>query len=495
MGYARRVAYNTFAQIGGRFATTIISLTTVSMLNTGLLAEGWGLYIIVTTFLGFFGVLADLGINLLYLQEISKYPEKEEKITATYLGFRLFTAVIVFSIAPLIAHFIPAYSSLTTAIWVASFGQFFLVLNQIFVSIFQAHLQMGKAMITDILGRAVILVGVFLLFNHFQTNSLVAVLWIVALGSLSNTLFSYVLARPYHKIRVAFDFKEWPSMVVRVLPLAALSVLGMIHFKADSVILTLFRPAVDVGIYGNAYKIMEVMVTLPAMFAGGLFPAMNQAVLSKDKNFPIFIQKSFDLLLFAVIPLVLVLVILAPYLMGLLTRSNVFQAANSLQILAFALLPLFVGSLLAHLLIATEKKKELGIISLIAVTVNIGLNILLIPRFSYYGAAGATVVSELLTVIMTMTIVWRSLDCAPNFKILKSIIPIGGVATLCIVLIMRTISGQYLPTFLEAPRLLQAGIVSGGGLLIVVLYVVPFILLRQLPNVVQERMNAVLKRS
>ncbi|MCC2631323.1 MAG: polysaccharide biosynthesis protein [Patescibacteria group bacterium] len=494
MGYARRVAYNTVIQIGGRFITTAVSLATVSFLNGGLYAEGWGLYVAVTTFLGFFSVIADMGINLLYLQEISKYPERGEKVTATFLGFRLVTAIVIFAFAPLIAHFIPVYQPLTTAIWIASLGQFFLILNQIFVSIFQANLQMARAMATDIIGRVLILVGVIAVFKYVGSNQLEAVLWVVAGGSLLNMICSYVLARPFHKIRISFDFSVWPSIFIRVLPLAAMSVLGMIHFKADSVILTFYKPAIDVGIYGNAYKIMEVMVTLPAMFAGGLFPAMNQAVLKKDPSFSSFIQKAFDLLLFAVVPLIMVMVVLAPYLMGLLTRTNVFEAARSLQILSFALVPLFVGSLIAHVLIASEKQKELSVVSLIAVIMNIGLNILLIPHYSYYGAAVATLTTEFLTVVMTMWLILRTLKFLPSFQVLKSVIPIGGTVVALVILGERFLSDLYLPSFLEAPRLVQAFVITGSGLALIVLYMLPFVLFRQMPAVVQDRVNQLRKK-
>ncbi len=87
MSYARKIAYNTVIQFAGRFATTLTSLAMVSILNSGLRPEGWGQYIAATTYIGFFAVLADMGINTYYLREISRYPEKSEKLRLNFLAF------------------------------------------------------------------------------------------------------------------------------------------------------------------------------------------------------------------------------------------------------------------------------------------------------------------------------------------------------------------------------------------------------------------------
>ncbi len=53
---------------------------------------------------------------------------------------------------------------------------------------------------------------------------------------------------------------------------------------------------------------------------------------------------------------------------------------------------------------------------------NIGSNLIFIPKYSYIGAAGTTVATELLVVLLTMFLISRTINYFPSFKrILKSI--------------------------------------------------------------------------
>lgn len=495
MTYARKVAYNTIIQVIGRIATTITSLAMASLLNAGLHPDGWGAYVAVTTYTGLFAVLADLGINTLYLREISRYPEKTEDITANFLGFRLVTALVLLGVGPLLASILPVYAGLAQGIMIVSIGQFFLVFNQIFISVFQARLKMDRAMLTDLCGRLLILIGVIWLLKHGSgPGQLNGALWAVAAGNAFNALLSYFFVRKFVKIRFAFIPKDWPALLLRTLPMGALTVLGMIHFKADSVILTLLRSKTEVGIYGNAYKIIEITLTLPGIFVGGLFPAMTQAILHKDPHFHAFMQKAFDLLLFVALPLVMVLGLMAPLIIGILTRANVWESAFALQVLGLAMLPWFIGSLMAFAMLAAEQQRLLSLFELIAVGVNVALNFWLIPIWGFKGAAFTTLLTETFTTICAGYLCYKVIGYLPSWRVLKT-----GLPTILVIVLLALSLNNALPlrswidVYLQANRLLQAGITLLVGGVLTALYLTPFLLFRSLPPVLQERLNALMR--
>jgi len=76
---------------------------------------------------------------------------------------------------------------------------------------------------------------------------------------------------------------------------------------------------------------------------------------------------------------------------------------------------MFVNSLQSGLLIATDLKKLLMYLAAVGAVINIGLNLILIPAYSFNGAAVATLVSELVTGL-------------GFFVILKSQLPFSRVA-------------------------------------------------------------------
>jgi O-antigen/teichoic acid export membrane protein len=492
MSYARRVAYNTTVQIVGRVLTTIVSLATVSLLNATLAPQGWGQYVAVTTYLGFFSVIADMGLNLLYLRELSRKPEQANEITAKYLGFRIMTAtVVLFGLTPLIALAVPVYSAFLSSIMLLAVGQFFLTLNQMCVTVVQARLQMDRAMLSDFIGRVAILAGtVYAVAQAPAENRLLVAIGVVVIGNLVNLLVNLWLIRKMVRFWPTFAWREWPSIFVSVLPMGAMAVLGMIHFKADSVLLTLYRPEIEVGIYGNAYKILEILITLPAMFVGGLFPEMNQLIKQGGAALQPLLQKAFDLLIFAAIPVVTGLVLVAPQLIAILTRNHVAESAQSLQILAFAMVPLFLGTLMAHALLAVEKQKALSIVELVAVVGNIALNMYLIPRYSYFGAASATVATELLTTAITIWMVVRIVGFLPKMRTLWPALT-GALAMVGVWRGAQLLGGGvWDTTYYDWARTAQVPlllVVVAAG---VFAYLLPFWMFRQFPPVIQERLYA-----
>src|SRR5206468_1134034 len=85
---------------------------------------------------------------------------------------------------------------------------------------------------------------------------------------------------------------------------------------------------------------------------------------------------------------------LAAPLVRIVAGTEFADAVLPARILAASLFFLFVSPVFYNLLIAVNRQRDLIAINLAALIFNLGLNLLLIPRFSYNGAAVATVLSE-----------------------------------------------------------------------------------------------------
>jgi O-antigen/teichoic acid export membrane protein len=78
------------------------------------------------------------------------------------------------------------------------------------------------------------------------------------------------------------------------------------------------------------------------------------------------------------------------------------QAAIPLRWLSFALVILFIKHSFAVSLNAIGKQHLFSLFTGISMIINVGLNLILIPRFAMMGAALATVISEFITVILAV---------------------------------------------------------------------------------------------
>ncbi len=433
MSYTRRVAFNTIVQVIGKVLTTLISLFLVAALTRYLGVSGYGQYTTIFAFTQFFAVFADFGFFWFLVREISKPDAPQEKIFNNVLTFRTFVALVVFVIAFIAALFIPQYHDFRFGIGIIAAASFWQVLNGTYVGIFQNRLRMDKAALTDVLGRLVILLIV--LWQIKTGTNLNRILWSYFAGNMVNFLASAFLGRIYLRFRPAFDFGYWRRIITECFPIFLVSILSLISFKIDTVMLSLLKSSTDVGIYGPPYKVIEIFILLPGIFMGNVFPILTSYIYSQDKRLFGAFQKSFDFLIIAALPLVAAVIVLAERVIRIVAGQDFVSAHTigpvlglpatsvlALQILIIAVAIAYISHLFNYMVIALGKQAKLIGPNIIFVIFNVALNLFLIPRFSYIGAALVTVLTEIVVVSLYFRVLRRYLVIKINLDILPKTI-------------------------------------------------------------------------
>ena len=81
MSSARRlVAANTAVQIAGKGVTLAIGLASIAIVTRYLGPDDYGRYTLALTYIQLFGVLADVGLFTIVVREISRRPERTERL-------------------------------------------------------------------------------------------------------------------------------------------------------------------------------------------------------------------------------------------------------------------------------------------------------------------------------------------------------------------------------------------------------------------------------
>jgi O-antigen/teichoic acid export membrane protein len=92
----------------------------------------------------------------------------------------------------------------------------------------------------------------------------------------------------------------------------------------------------------------------------------------------------------------IVTVFFAHYFILLIYGYGYHEGADSLKILIWAFFFICISSITSSLISSVNKQRLVTITAGVGAVINIGLNFLLIPRFSLNGAAFATVITELI---------------------------------------------------------------------------------------------------
>lgn len=421
MTTSRRIAGNTIVQLLSKAVTAATSVLVIVYLTRYLGVSGYGDYATIFAYLGIFSVFVDLGIFVTSVREIAKNPAQERTIIGNVLGLRLVVGMTVFAVACLVAFLTPYSSLIRAGILLGSISQLFLVLNQAPVSLFQARLIMHRAAISDVLGRLAML-GLVWWFISLHLGFL-PIIGAVAISSLVTFLVSMGLALSVNAIWPQFDLKVWRRIFWSALPMGIVIILGTVYFRIDMVMLSLMRGSFDVGVYGAPYKVLEVLLAIPSIFMSSVLPVITRALdESKTHALGIF-RRAFDFMGLLALPLITGTVLLATPIMILIAGPEFVLSGPVLMILIFALGGSFLNSVMIYTMVAAGAQRRLLTPYIIAVIFNVTANLLVIPHYSYIGAAGVTVLTELWVLIASAYLVGRQLKFSPNFEVLvKSIV-------------------------------------------------------------------------
>ncbi|MFP4514826.1 MAG: flippase [Parcubacteria group bacterium] len=413
----KRIAYNTGIQILSKIISTAIALIATALMTRYLGANGFGEYTTIITFVSIFAIIADLGLTLVTVQMISLPGVSEKKILDNLFALRLVSAIIFLSLGPALIWLFPYDYTIKMGVLILSLSFLFIALNQILVGLFQKRLKMERAAIAEVGGRLFLVLGVWLAIRY--NLGLNGVLWSTVISNLINFLLHFLFSRKFIRISLRFDLNIWKEIAIKSWPLALTIVFNLIYLKADTLILSLVKPQSDVGIYGAAYKVIDVLVTVPFMFAGLMLPFFTRTwALKKVFQFKKLIQKSYDFMILLAIPVLIATQFLATEIIHLIAGSEFKASAEVLKILILAGALIFIGTLFSHAIIAIDKQKKLIPIYIFTSITSVIGYILFIPKYSYIGAAWMTVYSEAVVAIMAIFYVYKFIGFLPKHKVL-----------------------------------------------------------------------------
>lgn len=417
MSLATKVAYNTIIQIMGKAISTILGLAAVAIMTRFLGKSGFGQYTTVITYLSFFGIIADFGLTLVTAQMISQPGIDQNKILGNLFGLRLISAIVFLGLAPFIIVFFPYEPIIKLGVAIATLSFFFIALNQILVGLYQKNLKMEIVSLAEIVGRIFLLIGIVMVI--YCKAGLLGMVMATVLGSLVNFIIHYYFSHRLAQIKFLFDFNIWREIIKKSWPIALTIIFNLIYLRADILILSLIKSQAEVGIYGATYKVIDILTTLPFMFAGIILPIITLSWAEKKfDNFNKVIQRSFDLMIIISLPLIIGSQFVSKQIMILIAGNDFAASGEILRILILATGFIFIGCLFSHAIIAVEEQKRIIKAYIFTALTALAGYLILIPRYSYFGAAWVTVYSEFTIALASYYLVIKKSKFSPKLNIL-----------------------------------------------------------------------------
>ena len=407
------------------FIWTLLTARYLGVSDYGILGTATSFSVIII-------VVADLGVTTYITRTIAVDYNVEKEYLGNAIGLKLILSVI-YLILTLFISFILGWNNyvilITFLFAIESLIKSFY--NLLFAS-FQAHEMMKYQAITNTLLNVLTLV--FIVIICFADFGLIGISFAYILANMIGLIYC-VLALTRHIVvpKILFDLSFFRKLIIAGIPFALTTLFYTLYYSIDMVMITQFSTTYSTGLYNSTYKLINVLTLFYTIYSAVIFPVMSKLFKNGKDMLGFSFVKSIKYLSMITIPLAVATFFYAGDVISLCYGNQYADADNVLKILIWTVCFLFINGACSMILNASHKETSVTKIYSIAAVFNAGLNLLLIPYFSAHGAAFATVLTDVLILILEMYMVSK-INQLPDkhliFDLIKIIIAsaiMGGV--------------------------------------------------------------------
>jgi polysaccharide transporter, PST family len=358
---------------------------------------GFGLWNYAIAFVALFGAVASLGLDGVLVRELVRDPDRGGVLLGTATGLRLIASALSASVC------------VATMAWMRP-GEW-LVLLLVAANAFSLVLQSSQIIDLHFQGRmnnrpAVVAVNAAFLLSTVGRLVLLALgapmAWFAATLVGEAVLAAGLLVVAYRttettRVRWRFDGQVARSLLKESWPLVLSSMAVMVYMRMDQVMLASMAGDEAVGQFSAALRIAEVWYFIPMAVMTAAFPAMMKKREEGPQAYERYMQSLYDGMAWLGFGIAAGITLIAPWLIGVLYGAPFSSAAAILTVQIWASFAVAMSFVHGRWLMA-EGLQHYGLYyTLFAACVNVGLNLILIPRYGAIGAAWSTLATQIGT--------------------------------------------------------------------------------------------------
>lgn len=394
MSSERTLAKNTTVLLVANLMSYLLGFFTTLYTARYLGVEGFGILSLALSITGIFGVLTDFGLATLTIREVSRDKSLANKYIGNTAIMKLFLSILTFGVIGLLVYILGYPETVANVIYLVTLSVIMTAFTGIFNSIFQAFEKMEYLSLTIVLNAVLMISGVLLVI--YRGLDIVVLSSVYFLSSLIVLIVTFLIfSRRFFFPKIHVDLGFWKLTFNESLYFGVSSILVVIYFYIDSVMLSVMVDNTAVGIYNAAYKLIFVLMFLPNVFLTSIFPLMSQHYESNRELLKIEYEKSVKYLFAVAMFCFIFVLVFADKIIYIIYGSGYTASIVALQALIFVLPVIFVTYLFGNILGAINKQRVLLVVTGVNALINIILNLILIPHYSYIGASIATVITEI----------------------------------------------------------------------------------------------------
>ena len=397
MNTVKRIGKNITVLLVSQVAGYILTFFYMMSIARYLGPASFGILSFARAFAGIFGVLTDFGLHQLTVREVARDKSLVLKYLANVSLMKIILVAITFGLVVLTINLLGYPEQTIKVVYLVALSVVFDAFTQMFHSIFKAYERMEFQAICRVLNTALMLGGVILAIK--VGFSVVGFGFLFFLASVVVLVYSFVILRwklsnpplAWSPRRMEIDWSFWKPTIKEALLFGLSSIFVNIYYWIDSVMLSLMKGDVVVGWYNAAYRLILILMFIPAVLQCPLFPVTSRLFRTQPESLKFSCERFFKYMLIIGLPIATGTCFLADRIILLVFQAEYTASIISLQILIWGVMFAFIAIPFENLFYSINKQHIVTLEVGIGAVLNVVMNLLLIPKYSYIGASIATI--------------------------------------------------------------------------------------------------------
>jgi O-antigen/teichoic acid export membrane protein len=190
----------------------------------------------------------------------------------------------------------------------------------------------------------------------------------------------------------------WPALLRASMPFGVIGFTLGLSYKFDSVLLNIFRGDTETGYYNAAYNLVFATAVLSNVMNTALYPSLTRQAATGPEALPAIYARTLRYLMLLALPIAIGGAALADQIVPFLFKATYLPAVPALQIVICVVPLMYCSEFLGYIVLIRGKERSAARAIVTSTSVNVILNLILVPIFGFVGAAIMTVVTEAILV-------------------------------------------------------------------------------------------------
>jgi O-antigen/teichoic acid export membrane protein len=399
-GRVPKLAGDMGVALGSHLFYKVAGYVTLALLTRYLDKAAMGQFFFAATLAGIVVLFTELGTHRKLVRSAASDPDNALKAMSEVVSFRL----------PLFAVYFALVNAFTLVVRPELLSV--MLLTSAYVALEELYLSFGALFvgIRRLVHNAVagvccrlVLVGLILLVIRTNLGFRAILVAHVAANAILVLVGYVIVRRRVGPVRLSWGAGRAKDITTESFPLFMVSLLTMVHARVDTVMLGFMGSYSDVASYQAAYKVLEASRFAVRPATTVLFPLLAAMAARREwDGLRTYMGRALTTAGWIGLAVGGVVALTAGVVVRLAFGGQYADAAPLLRVLVLSLPLLFVGNIAMMVSQAICRERDLLALLAICVAVNIGANLVAIPRWGPLGAAWTTVGSEFLLCILLL---------------------------------------------------------------------------------------------